>query len=118
MEATALFLALRPGAPVDCLGYDPEGRLELQVHGTLDMTELRVALLSHALAFAKENAKVCPVFIDDPFGGVDGAERRGMFDAILEAMNGRQLIFLLSEEREAAALRATGKVDKELEIRG
>jgi hypothetical protein len=118
MEATSLFLALRPEAPVDCLGYDPDGRLELQIHGTLDRSDIHLALLSHALAFAKESARVCPIFIDDPFSGVSDQDRQRLFNALLDAMKGCQLIFLLSEGMDTAALRATGRVDKELEIRG
>jgi hypothetical protein len=118
MEATGLFLAFRPEAPVNTLGYDPEGRLEMSVHGPLTRSDLQLALLSHALSFAKENAKVCPIIIDDPLSGVEAADRKGLFDAILDALPSRQLIFLLSDEGDVAALRATGRIDKELEIRG
>jgi hypothetical protein len=118
MEATGLFLALRPDAPVNTLGYDPQGRLEMSLQGPLTESDVQLALLSHALAFAKENAKVCPLFIDDPFSTVDAPDRGPLFRAILDALPARQLVFLLSDERDIAALRATGRVDKELEIRG
>ena len=118
MEATGLFLSLCPEAPVNALGYDPDGRLEMTVHGPLTEAEVHQALLSHAVAFAKENARVCPIFLDDPFGPIDDLDRNAQFEALVGSLPSRQVVFLLSDPRDIAALRSTGKVDKELEIRG
>lgn len=118
MEATGLFQSFCPETRVDTLGYDPDGRLEVSLSGPLSETEVRLALLSHAVAFAKENAKVCPIFLDDPFDGVDGRDRTGSFEALVAMLPSRQVVFLLSDHEDIAALRSTGKVDKELEIHG
>jgi hypothetical protein len=118
MEATGLFLSLCPEAPVNALGYDPDGRLEMTMHGPLTGAEVQQAVLSHAVAFAKENVKVCPIFLDDPFGLVDGADRNALFNALVGALPSRQVVFLLSDQRDIAALRSTERIDKELEIRG
>ncbi len=118
MEATGLFLSLCPQAPVNALSYGPEGRLEVSVHGPLTETEVRLALLSHAVAFAKESAKVCPIFLDDPFGQADELDHAALFKRIVEMLPSRQVVFLLSGQKDIADLRSTGRVDKELEIRG
>jgi hypothetical protein len=118
IEATGLFLALCPEAKVDALAYDPEGRLEMSMRGPLTETEVHLALLSHAVAFAKENTKVCPIFLDDPFDPTDVLDRTRLFQALVEWLPSRQVVFLLSDHRDIAALRSTGTVDKELEIRG
>ena len=118
MEATGLFLSWRPDAPVNTLGFDPQGRPEVSACGPLDEGDLHLALLALALAFAKENGRTCPVLLDDPFGPAGDRDRMALFGPVLEAMDGRQLVFLLSDELDALALRSTGRVDKELEIRG
>ena len=79
---------------------------------------VHLALLSHAVAFAKENATVCPIFLDDPFDRTDGLDRTAQFQALVGSLPSRQVVFLLSEPRDIDALRSTGQVDKELEIRG
>ena len=118
MAVTELFLSLCPGAPVRTLGYDPEGRLEAAVEGAMTPEQMRLAALSHALAFARESTGVCPLFLDDPLDGVMGGDRKAFYSAILEALPSKQVVFLLSELEDIDALRSTGKVDKELEIRG
>lgn len=67
MEATRLFHRLCPEGGVDALDYDPDGRLMLYVQRRLSEEEVRIALLSHALAFARENARICPILMVDPF---------------------------------------------------
>jgi hypothetical protein len=118
VEATGLFLGLCPGAPVRTLGYGPEGRPEIAAEGALSPEQVRLAVLSHALAYARESTGVCPLFLDDPFDGVSGGDRRGMFTEVLDALPSKQVVFLLSDPEEVEALRSTGRVDKELEIRG
>jgi hypothetical protein len=114
--ATGLFHHLCPEGGVDALDYDPEGRLELTFSALPSEAEVRLALLCHALAFARENAPVCPIIMADPLG--DSADRPEQYRHILDLFPSRQLIFLLSDPGDIAALRSTGRVDKELEIRG
>ncbi len=75
-------------------------------------------MLSHALAFAREGTGVCPLFLDEPLEGARDGDRREMFSTILDALPGKQTVFLLSDPGDIDALRATGRADKELEIRG
>ncbi len=116
MEATGLFHRFFPEGSVDALDYGPEGRLELTLNAPPSVSEVRLALLSHALAFARENAPVCPVIMADPLG--ESVERPERYRHILDLFPSRQLIFLLSDAEDIDALRSTGRVDKELEIRG
>lgn len=118
MEATGLFLSLYPDAPVRTLGYDPDGRPEISVEGALSSEQVGMAVLSHALAFARESTGMCPLFLDDPLEGMEGGDRRSMFRGILDALPSKQVVFLFSDRRDVEALRSTGRVDKELEIRG
>lgn len=118
MEATGLFMGLCPGAPVRALGYDPEGRPEILVEGALSPEQVRLAVLSHALAFARESTGVCPMFLDDPLEGARAGDRKGMFSAILDALPSKQVVLLLADPEDVAALRSMDRVDKELEIRG
>ncbi len=115
MQATGLFHRLCPPGGVDALDYGPDGQLELTMNAPPTTTEVRLALLSHALAFARENAPVCPVIMVDPLGEVGDAHR---YEEILDSLPSRQLVFLLADAGSIDALRATGRVDKELEIRG
>jgi hypothetical protein len=117
MEATEIFLRLRPDAPVRTIGYDPEGRLEATVEGPLSTDEIIAAVLSHALAYAKEHATVCPLFLDDPLANSGALDRHRAFSEIVRALPSRQLIFILSDPLDVEALRGIGP-DKELEIRG
>jgi len=116
MQATELFHRLCPGGGIDALDYGPEGRLELTLNAPPSLSEVRLALLSHALAFARENAPVCPVIMADPLG--ESVERPEQYRHILDLFPSRQLIFLLSDADDIEALRSTGRVDRELEIRG
>ncbi|MDW5561732.1 MAG: AAA family ATPase [Methanomassiliicoccus sp.] len=118
MEATGLFLELCPDAPVRALGYDAGGRPEVSVEGGLSPDEVRLAVLSHALAFARESAGICPIFLDDPLQGVSGGDRGRIFANLLDSLPKKQVVLLLSDPQDIEALRATGRVDKELEIRG
>lgn len=118
MTATGLLLTLCPDAPVRTLGYDPDGRPEISVEGALSPGQVRMAVLSHALAFARESTGVCPLFLDDPLDGVRGGDRKAFYSVILEALPSKQVVFLLSNQEDIDVLRSTGKVDKELEIRG
>jgi hypothetical protein len=116
--ATSLFLEMCPSAQIGTLGYDPEGRPEISVEGPLSPEQVRMAVLSHAIAFAGEGAVVCPIFLDDPLEGAGSIERGGLFSAMLDFLRKRQVVLLLSDPADIDALRATGRVDKELEIRG
>lgn len=116
MEATGLFHRLCLEGNVDALDYGPEGRLELSLSAPPSETGVRLALLCHALAFARENAPVCPIILADPLG--ESSDRPEQYRHILDMFPSRQLIFLLSDEGDIAALRSTGRVDKEIEIRG
>lgn len=118
MEATGLFHRMSPDAQVDILDYDPEGRLELSLCGPLSEEDVHLAILSHALAFSRENARVCPLLLDDPLGEVGLGEETRLYAEIIDLLPMRQLIFLLASFEQASALRSTGRVDKELEIRG
>lgn len=118
MAATGLFLDLCPEAPVRTLGYDPEGRLEATVEGSLSPQQVRMAVLSHAVAYAGEGGKVCPVFLDDPLEGAVQEDRSKLLTAVLDALPSRQIVLLLSDPGDVIALRSTRRVDKELEIRG
>jgi hypothetical protein len=118
MAVTEFFLSLCPGAPVRTMGFDPEGRLEATVEGMMTPEQLRLAALSHALAFSRETTGVCPLFLDDPLDGVRGGDRKAFYSAILGSLPSKQVVFLLSDPEDIDALRYTGKVDKELEIRG
>lgn len=115
-EATGLFHRLCPEGGVDALDYGPEGRLELTLSAPPSQSQARLALLSHALAFARENAPVCPVIMVDPLG--ESHDLMEQYRHILDLFPSRQLIFLLSDARDIHALRSTGRVDRELEIRG
>jgi hypothetical protein len=118
MSATGLFLRFCPDAAVRTLGYDPEGRPEAAVDGPLSPRQVRLAVLSHALAFAGQSTGVCPLVLDDPLEGV-GPEGHGeLFMTMLDALPSRQIVILLSDPGDIATLRSTGRVDKELEIRG
>jgi hypothetical protein len=117
IEATDIFLRLRPDAPVRTIGYDPEGRLEVTVEGALSPDEVIAAVLGHALAYAKEHATVCPLFLDDPLACAGSLSRPNTFAEIVRALPSRQLIFILSDPRDIEALREIGP-DKELEIHG
>ncbi|MBI0584559.1 MAG: AAA family ATPase [Methanomassiliicoccus sp.] len=118
MEATGLFLGMCPETPVRALGYDPEGRLEVSVEGHPSVDVVRTAVLCHALAFARENYGVCPILMEDPLRCVEAEDRQGMFSEIIRSMGSRQVVFLLSDQADIEAVRATGRVDRELEIWG
>lgn len=120
LEATGLFLSLAPDAAVSCVLFDERGRpmvqcLEPERMGPLEQYFL---VLSTALAFARESCPHVPVIMDDPFAGLDKEAAERAAEAVTEFMEGRQLVLLLSEPAEAAAVRATGRMEKELEIRG
>lgn len=118
MEATGLFHRLCPEGGVDALEYDPDGRLMLSVQRRLTEEEVRMALLSHALAFARENGRVCPIIMVDPFGDSCREDRARSYSEMLDVFPDRQLILLLSDPLDVVALRSTGNVKKEVEIRG
>lgn len=118
MEATGLLLGLCPGAPVRTLGYDPDGRPEVAVDGALTQEQVRLAVLCHALAFARESTGMCPIFMDDPLEGARGDDLERLFDLVLDGLPSKQAVFLLSDPDDIDALRSTGRVGKELEIRG
>ncbi len=121
-EATSLFFEACPSSMIDLVAYDPMGRPEVRVDpgGEVEAQEVRMALLAHALGFIKAHDREgsCPIFLDEPFHGM-GADLKGRaLPAVLSFLEGRQVIFLLSDPSEVEALRATGTVDKELEIWG
>jgi len=120
MEATSLYLAMVPDASVNCLLFDERGRPNLQCDRPAPIgTEERYALvLSAALAFARESFSGVPVILDEPFKWLRGDAVKRAANAIAEFMDGRQMIVLLSDPSEIAALRATDRVAKELEIMG
>jgi len=118
MRATELFLSLCPGAPVRAIGYGPYSQPEVTVEGMLTPEQVRLAVLCHAIAFVQESAGDCPLFLDDPLDGTGDGDRRSMFSRILETIPSMQVIFLLSDPQDIEALRSSGRVDKELEIRG
>lgn len=118
MTATSLFRDMCPDAHIGTLGYGPEGRPEVSVEGPLSPEQVRLAVLSHALAFAREGTGVCPIFLDDPLEGTGNIERGGLFAAMLDTFQTKQVVLLLSDLADIEALRSTGRVDKELEIRG
>jgi hypothetical protein len=118
MAATGLFMGMCPEAPVRTLGYDAEGRPELTIEGTLTPQQVQLAVLGHAIAFAGEGMGVCPLFLDDPLEGARAGDRKELFSAVLDSLQGKQVVFLLSDQEDIDSLRATGRVDKELEIRG
>lgn|GEM_PF-1117189 len=120
LEATSLFLAMVPDAAVSCLLFDERGRPVVQCYAPerLGPAEHHLLLLASALAFARESCPAVPVILDEPFEGLDEVTAERAVEAVTEFMAGRQLILLLSKPAEVAAVRATGRVDKELEIRG
>lgn len=118
MEATGLFLRACPDAPVNTVGYDAVGKPEITLHGNIAADDVRMALLSHALAFAKEGGLDCPIFLDEPLAGVGSPDRPKLFNELIDFLPGRQVVFLLSRPEDIEALRGTGRVDKELEIWG
>lgn len=117
-QATDMFLRMRPDAPVNTLGYDPEGRLDVSVEESLTPDEVAAAVLCHALAYAKENGSVCSVLIEDPMHAMRESDPFPVFAETVASFPSQQLVFLLSRAEDLAAVRVTGRVRRELEIRG
>lgn len=119
-DATRLFSDICPSSTISGISYDPSGHLEVQLSSpaAVGPHELRVALLSHALGFAKENERTCPIILDEPFHSLGPDVKERTISVLLDFLAGRQVIFLLSNEEEVAVLRASGRLDRELEIWG
>lgn len=120
MEATSLYLAMVDEPSASCLLFDRRGRPAVQCDGTpiIGPAEHHAVVLASALAFARESCPGVPVILDEPFKGLAGNEAARASEAVAVFMEGRQLIVLLSDVAEIDALHATGKVGKELEIKG
>ena len=120
MEATSLYLAMVDEPSASCLLFDRRGRPAVQCDGTpiIGPAEHHAVVLASALAFARESCPGVPVILDEPFKGLAGSEAARASEAVAVFMEGCQLIVLLSDVAEIDALHATGKVGKELEIKG
>ena len=119
MEATSLYLAMVEEPSASCILFDERGRPSVQCEGaaTIGPTEHRAVVLASAVAFARENCPGVPIILDEPFEQLGEHSARAA-EATAEFMEGRQLIMLLSGMSGIERLRATGKVGKELEIKG
>jgi hypothetical protein len=119
MEGTALFLAMVPEPAVSCIVFDQGGRPGVRCDSAgVSADERRAVVLAAALAFARESCPGVPIILDEPFMGMDGDAMARTAEAVAEFMDGRQLVLLLSEASEIEAMRSTGRVGKELEIKG
>lgn len=118
MEATGLHLRICPDSQVNVISYDATGRLEVTSNGPISREELQMVLLSHALTFAYEHSPGCPIFLDEPFVDIGSDNKPGLLREILDLASDRQVVFLLASDEDITLLRATGKVERELEIWG
>ncbi len=119
MEGTALYLAMMPETEISCIVFDQGGRPGVQCDSAdISADEHRAVVLSSALAFARESCPGVPVILDEPFEGMSEHTAGRAAEAVAEFMEGRQLVLLLSGTNAIEVMRSTGKVDKELEIKG
>lgn len=119
MEGTSLYLAMMPETAVSCIVFDRGGRPGVQCDAAgIGPDEYRAVVLSSALAFARESCPGVPVILDEPFEGMGIHAAGRAAEAVAGFMEGHQLVLLLSDANAIDAMRSTGKVDKELEIKG
>ncbi|NLI74626.1 MAG: hypothetical protein GX369_07675 [Euryarchaeota archaeon] len=119
MEATSLFSSMMLDSAITCLMFDEHGKLSVELDGpVVDIEECHAMTLAAAIAFARENCSGIPIFLDEPFEKMNSDIIEQVADAILEFMDGYQLVILLSNKDDVEKVRSSGRVDKELEIKG